>query len=141
MTEKQDNKTLLTDAQRLHGHLGPFLAIGVKMGTIINRILSENTEKRITIKIPNKIPYTCAIDGIQATTHCTVGNQKLTIQNSDSKITARATKENPRQEVTLTTKKRVIEKLMSQIRNDAELETLAHEIIETAENELFNIKS
>jgi formylmethanofuran dehydrogenase subunit E len=140
MTEKQHIKKQLTDARRLHGHLGPFLAIGVRMGNIINRVLPENAEKHITITVPNKIPYTCTIDGIQSTTQCTIGNQKLTVQNSDSEIISCATTENPHRKLTLTTKKEVTEKLMTQIRSDAELETLAQEIVETAENELFTIE-
>jgi formylmethanofuran dehydrogenase subunit E len=141
MTEKQDVKTALTNAQRLHGHLGPFLTIGVKMGTIINRTLLENAETRITLKVPNEIPYTCVIDGLQTTTHCTVGNQKLIVQSSSCEITATATTKNPHQKVTLTTKKEVIEKLITQIRNGVKLEELAQEIVEASEKELFSIRS
>jgi formylmethanofuran dehydrogenase subunit E len=73
--------SLIKKAADLHGHLGPFLVIGVRMGSLAKKILNanaeENNEFRVTARLPLLTPFTCIIDGIQATTQCTVGNQKL----------------------------------------------------------------
>ncbi len=140
MKEKLTGETILASAQRLHGHLGPFLAIGVRMGIIINTGLPESAEKKITIKVPDQIPFTCAIDGIQAATHCTVGNGRLTILNSHSDIIVQAKTENPKHKIILRTRKEMTAKIMTQIKDHVDLEALAGQIVKATETELFIIE-
>jgi len=98
-THKEKEKLSLTikKAEELHGHLGPFLVIGVRIGETAKRMLEvESNEKlRATVKIPLKTPFSCILDGIQSTTQCTVGNQKLKIENSQREITVQFKLENP----------------------------------------------
>jgi formylmethanofuran dehydrogenase subunit E len=81
--------SLIKKAAGFHGHLGPFLVIGVRMGSLAKKILNvnagENNKFRVTARLPLLTPFSCVIDGIQATTQCTVGNQKLRIENSQAK--------------------------------------------------------
>ena len=91
MHEEEEKLTsAIKNAEKLHGHLGPFLVIGVRMGKTVKRILNlnavEHKELEATAKIPLLTPISCIIDGIQTTTHCTVGNQKLKIENSQKEI-------------------------------------------------------
>ena len=82
--------TLIEKAAEFHGHLGPFLVIGVRMGKTVKETLNPNTGDKSKLeaaaKIPLLTPISCIIDGIQATTCCTVGNQKLKIENSQKEI-------------------------------------------------------
>lgn len=78
-------------AEELHGHLGPFLVIGVRMGEIARSFLNvdgSNPDMRVMVKVPLITPFSCILDGIQAVTRCTVGNRKLRIKNSDGPIMA-----------------------------------------------------
>jgi len=72
-------------AEEFHGHLGPFLVIGVRMGLIGVRKLGvkENNEKlRVTAMLKHQVPFSCVLDGIQVATKCTIGNRKLKLIDS-----------------------------------------------------------
>jgi len=83
VTESKEILLLIENAAKLHGHLGPFLVIGVRMGDSAKRHLDLDDKSdrglQASIKTPLSTPFSCVIDGIQATTSCTVGNQKLKI--------------------------------------------------------------
>jgi len=82
---------IIKKAADFHGHLGPFLVLGVRMGLIGVRELEAkgNEEKlRVTVMLRNSVPFSCVIDGIQVATKCTIGNKKLRLRSS-SRIAAR----------------------------------------------------
>ena len=73
-------------AAEFHGHLGPFLVLGVKMGLIGMKKLKIQANAwrlRIEVELPKQIPYTCTLDGLQAVTRCTFGNQKLSLKEEN----------------------------------------------------------
>lgn len=75
---------LLERAMEFHGHLGPFLVLGLRMGLAGLRELNINRgEKklRVTAKLNYSIPFSCTVDGLQIATKCTIGNKKLKIRN------------------------------------------------------------
>ena len=55
------------EAVRFHGHNGPFLAIGYRMGQFANESLSPQGISDIScvVKSPLRTPFTCVVDGIQ----------------------------------------------------------------------------
>ncbi len=59
------SKGLLEKAVRLHGHLGPFLILGLRMSLRAREILGGKPEKCV-VETVNRKPYLCAIDGIRA---------------------------------------------------------------------------
>ncbi len=59
------SRELLENAVRLHGHLGPFLVLGLKMSLHAERILGEKPEKCEVETISRK-PFLCVLDGIKA---------------------------------------------------------------------------
>jgi len=76
---------VLKRAEEAHGHLCPFLALGVRMGLLGVRELKakgDNEELRVTVMLQNSAPYPCFKDGIQAATGCTIENKKLRLENS-----------------------------------------------------------
>jgi formylmethanofuran dehydrogenase subunit E len=75
----------LQAATDLHGHFGPFLALGVRMGLYALRELGVNegdTRLHTTVMLEYVTPVSCILDGIQASTKCTVGNARLEWKHS-----------------------------------------------------------
>jgi len=71
---------LLEQAARFHGHLGPFLVLGLKAGLRAVEILGWKPLKMTaTIILVRKIPYTCFLDGVQFATGCTLGKGNIKV--------------------------------------------------------------
>ena len=86
---KQDLDKDMEKAVDFHGHLGPFLVVGVRMGIIGLKQLEArqgDTALRATVSLKRSVPFSCVIDGIQVTTRCTIGNGRLKIRNSPREI-------------------------------------------------------
>jgi len=74
-------ETLLQMASNLHGHFGPFLALGVRMGLVgLRELRVKQGDMRLntTVMLEYVVPISCILDGIQTSTGCTVGNTRLT---------------------------------------------------------------
>jgi len=76
-------KDILNKAAEFHGHLGPFLTIGVRMGLLAKKTLKSNGFKdlSVTVNTGNKTPLSCVVDGIQVATGCTLGKGNITVTN------------------------------------------------------------
>jgi formylmethanofuran dehydrogenase subunit E len=138
-----DLTVLMEKAADFHGHLGPFLVIGIRMGNMAKRVLKPNSrENRLqaAAKIPFSTPFSCVLDGIQATTKCTIGNQKLKIENSQKEITVQFKLENSNKTMQVSVNPGLVEKLMNRFSEGASNEELAREIAHTPENQLFTIE-
>jgi len=82
----------LEDAAALHGHLGPFLVIGYRIGLHAVEKLKPKNEfcLEVIAHLPAKTPYTCMLDGLQCSTKCTLGKGNIIhINSSEMKITIR----------------------------------------------------
>jgi len=55
----------LKRAVKIHGHLGPFLVLGVKMGLLAKSLLNKGIQK-CEVEVIDEKPYLCAVDGIRA---------------------------------------------------------------------------
>jgi formylmethanofuran dehydrogenase subunit E len=70
----------LKTAKAFHGHLGPMVAIGLRMGQIIVERWGDTPFsfhiRCFTGKTP---PISCVIDGLQLSTPCTIGNGGIEI--------------------------------------------------------------
>ncbi|MEM0203939.1 MAG: formylmethanofuran dehydrogenase subunit E family protein [Archaeoglobaceae archaeon] len=76
----------LDDAVRMHGHKGPWLVLGYRAGLRALEVLKPEDEHDLvcTVKCPLRTPYTCSIDGIQASTGCTLGKMSIRIEENDA---------------------------------------------------------
>ena len=73
----------IEEATRLHGHLGPWLVLGYRVGLRALEVLgAKYSELDCTAYLPLKTPYSCALDGIQAATGCTMGKLNLKVIES-----------------------------------------------------------
>ena len=136
--------SLIKKAADFHGHLGPFLVIGVRMGTLTKKILNVNAGKnnklRITARLPLLTPFSCIIDGIQATTQCTIGNQKLKMENSQTKIIVYFELKNSYKALRIHVNPKIIKELKNRYSEGASNEELAQEIASIPESQLFIIE-
>ncbi len=142
MTESNDLKATIEFARKLHGHIGPYLVIGLKMGAAAKKALNiseiESTHLRAEVAVPLYPPFSCLLDGIQVSTTCTIGNQRLSIKNAKS-IQATFTKENDSKIVKIKLTKQFSEQLKQwHLQNQLD-EAHAWGIAGLSENKLFAI--
>ncbi|MBC7318006.1 formylmethanofuran dehydrogenase subunit E family protein [Candidatus Bipolaricaulota bacterium] len=66
---------------RFHGHPGPFLALGIRMGLLALKLLESSGYSgiRAEVETGTKPPISCLADGIQVSTGCTAGKGNLVI--------------------------------------------------------------
>lgn len=143
-TKSQKLDILLERAVEFHGHLGPFLVLGLRMGLVgLRKLNVKRGEKklRVTAKLPYSIPFSCAVDGLQIATKCTMGNKKLKIKNQPGIAT----------KLELDSKKQVIvvvnstlfdtlkRKLHSEKVPSGEVQELGRLVASMPEDELFTI--
>jgi len=93
-----------------------------------------------TIKIPLFTPFSCAIDGVQATTSCTIGNQKLRIEDSKQEIVGRFELQNPPTTLEIGVNQKVVEELAKRMSEGTASEELATQIAFMPESQLFKIE-
>lgn len=134
--------SILERATEFHGHLGPFLVIGVRIGLIgLERLkTTENTPMTVAVSLPLCVPFSCIIDGLQITTKCTIGNQKLTMTDS-SGIEAKFERKDNGQRLIIAMNPSTFEELKTQLLKkgirEEEVEELAWRVATIPEAKLF----
>jgi len=80
-----DKKITLEQAARFHGHLGPWLVLGVLMGEYAVKTLKAKKYFGVEVKVwgANKRPKSCLIDGLQLSTGATYGKGNITKYNGN----------------------------------------------------------
>ena len=71
---------------RFHGHNGPFLALGYKLGTFLTKKYKSRgiMDFTITVKTRPRKPFICLIDGLQCSTFATLGKGTMIVENCGS---------------------------------------------------------
>jgi formylmethanofuran dehydrogenase subunit E len=141
---EQELETMIRDAVKLHGHLGPFLVIGVRMGIIANRILNPahngSNALQATVRLPLRTPFSCVLDGIQFTTKCTVGNQRLRMEDSQEEMAAEFKVKGSSKTLTISINRRIIGEIERGFSRGATNEQVAAKIASAREDRLFELK-
>ena len=72
---------LVKGAMEFHGHLGPFLVLGIRAGLLANSLLKKDyfKTKALVVTEPSP-PNSCFIDGIQFVTGCTMGKGNIKLK-------------------------------------------------------------
>ena len=142
MPKPNELTTIIEFARKLHGHVGPFLVIGLKMGAAAKKALNlsdtECTLLTAEVAVPLHPPFSCLLDGIQVSTTCTIGNQRLQVKNSKT-IQATFTRQKDAKKVKITLTQHLSEQLEQKQKQNQLTEELALEIADMPENQLFNI--
>ncbi len=77
-----DARELFALGVRFHGHPGPFLALGIRMGLLALKLLGSPGYQGITAEVEtgSQPPLSCLVDGIQVSTGCTTGKGNLVVR-------------------------------------------------------------
>ncbi|HID96106.1 MAG TPA: CooT family nickel-binding protein [Candidatus Latescibacteria bacterium] len=71
----------LSRVRAFHGHLGPMVTLGLRMGEAISGRMGDRPfAYTITVFTGPKPPLSCLVDGLQLSTPCTVGNGGIRIE-------------------------------------------------------------
>jgi len=137
-----EQQAIIEFARQLHGHVGPYLVIGLRMGAAAKKALNitdmEIAHLRAEVALPLYPPFSCLLDGIQVSTTCTIGNQRLQLKNSKTVQAIFIVEENGKI-VKITLDKKFIEILKEKKKEDKLNEAFAWELAEVPENQLFKI--
>jgi formylmethanofuran dehydrogenase subunit E len=139
---KKDLKPMIECARKLHGHVGPYVVIGLRMGAAAKKALNigddESTLLTAEVSVPLHPPFSCLLDGVQVSTTCTVGNQRLQFKNAKT-IQAIFSSQKDTKTVKITLAKRFREQLERKKKIDKLDESFAWRLAELPENQLFDI--
>jgi formylmethanofuran dehydrogenase subunit E len=122
------SKELLENAVRLHGHLGPFLVLGLKMSLQAEKVFGQKPEK-CEVETINSKPFLCVLDGIKAV----IGSEAVTVREGNG-LSARFSKAS-REEVIVRVKKALVEKYAEGPWEKSE--EYAYEVIHSDDEQLF----
>ena len=135
------NSKLLEDAKSFHGHLGPFIVLGLRIGLIGLHELNmskHSDELKVIAYLNYKPPISCILDGLQITTGCTLGNKKLEFNESDEVLINFIVK--GKNVLSIKVDNAMIDKLLKKpMKSIEEMEKLAYEVAKIPQKELFNI--
>lgn len=146
MYNKSEDLTInIKNAVNLHGHLGPFLVIGVKMSRLAKKSLNadkvQHRDMLVKAKLPLETPFSCILDGIQATTQCTIGNGKLKVKNSEESVLATFKLKYQNKALTIHVNPKLIKTLEEQLSKGISNEELAWKIADMPEKHLFIVEN
>ncbi|MEM2083318.1 MAG: hypothetical protein QW303_07505 [Nitrososphaerota archaeon] len=125
------SKDILNKAVLLHGHLGPFLVLGVKAGLFIKKFWNEEIDLCI-LKTINKKPQLCTADGLKTI----LGENNVEISNGEGISIEIHRRENKIAEIFI--KKEIIDKYVNIPWEKCE--EAAYEVLAYKEEELFILK-
>ena len=107
----QNDEEFLSQAVKFHGHLGPYMVLGLRAGLFANQVLEKdpmNTEAIIeTLPRP---PESCFVDGVQFATGCTMGKRNISLKEGEG---LKATFNKNNKVLILTLKQEIIDEINS----------------------------
>ncbi len=134
-----NNRIMLNEAIKFHGHLGPYLVLGILAGELAIKRLRYKKYFDLEVKVwgANRKPKSCLIDGLQLSTGATYG--KGNIHKLDGrKIKIEFCNPNNNKKFILRFRESLIKRL-KETKTHRDSELLAKRLYKTEYNELFNL--
>jgi formylmethanofuran dehydrogenase subunit E len=127
---------MINQAIEFHGHLGPFLVLGIRMGLLALRVLRSPGYEGIEalVKTGNTPSLSCLLDGIQISTGCTMGKGNIATVPLGR---AEADFSTDEKKVTIKVEDEIIDEIKSWRESYATLEEIAWSISKRSDEELF----
>ena len=134
------NRISLKEAIRFHGHLGPYLVLGILAGEAALKKLGCKKYFGLEIKVRGaaKKPRSCLIDGLQLATGATYGKGNINKLNG-SLIKIVFQDRISKKKITLSLKNNLIKKL-KEVKTHQDAELLAKQLYKTNYSNLFSLK-
>lgn len=120
-----------------HGHLGPFLVLGLKAGLLVNSLFGKDCfkTKAIVTSEPSP-PSSCFVDGVQFVTGCTMGKRNIELRKGRD-VSVLFLKEN--KGLRLRVKKEIFDCIRS-ISSEKTSEEASLSLLNKSANELFEVE-
>ena len=137
----RSRRITLKEAEKFHGHLGPYLVLGILAGELALRKMRTKKYFGFEIKVwgANKKPKSCLIDGLQLSTGSTYG--KSNIHRLDGrKIKIEFCNSNNKKKFTLRFRENLMQRL-EETKTHRDSELLAKRLYKTDSHKLFNLIS
>lgn len=125
----------LASLKRFHGHLGPYVTIGLRMGNIARRELGDYRGMMATVFCSLVPPVRCIVDGVQFSSGCTFGKANIKVKPGANPSVV-FTKANKR--LTVTLKKGLRSKIDKEMSRTHEEEQSYH-YYRMSDRELFDV--
>ncbi len=120
-----------------HGHLGPFVVVGYRMGGVANRLLGTDAFAKTAVALTGgKPPQSCVIDGIQLSSGCTIGKGTIGLIDQGEVASIFLSKKD-RRWVKISLRQDKLEEISSVQHGD--MEELARKLYSLGDEELFEI--
>ncbi len=129
--------SFLKKAASFHGHLGPHLVLGLKMGLLAKRLLKGDPfNMRAEIHTRKTPPQSCILDGVQFSSGCTLGKGNIKVKE-DSEIYGIFFKDS--EKVMIKANPKIITDIKKVPREN--LEECAYNLFTMKDDELFDVVS
>jgi len=133
----EQSEEFLLRAVEFHGHLGPYLVLGLKAGLYANEIFGrEPMNTKASIKTKTTPPQSCFADGVQFSTGCTLGKGNISLTEGEGLV---VTFEKNNQILTLKLRKEIIEEISSLPSKEEAWENLAKDLYQRKIEEIFEV--
>ncbi|HIE04744.1 MAG TPA: CooT family nickel-binding protein [Candidatus Latescibacteria bacterium] len=137
LEEPHELPEALRRAKEFHGHLGPVVTLGLRMGRVISEKMgNEPFSYMITAFTGPKPPPSCLVDGLQLSTPCTVGNGGIRIEDGGE---LRAVAEMKGRRLEVSVREEIRDKIAKEYDPERE-EVLPLELWAMSDEELFNLE-
>lgn len=132
------NETLKERATEFHGHDGPYMVIGLRMGLAALKMLECKGwfDIECEVRLDWNPPDSCVIDGIQSSTGCTMGKRNISVVEQSGVMACFKSRGSS---LTLILRSEVISKIRDNLVDDDIPQDLIEELEETDLDELFEI--
>lgn len=136
LTVERDNiKGMVECGIKLHGHSGPYLNLGIRMGLLALDQLDAKGYFGLSteVELEYRTPMSCLIDGLQISTGCTMGKGNIKVKNNSVPI--KVTIKSEQKTITITIKPEIYQLMDFKKNTD---EDLAEKILKMSDRELFD---
>ena len=128
---------LVKGVVEFHGHLGPFLVLGVKAGLLANSLLGKDCFKTTAIVATDPSPpNSCFVDGVQFVTGCTMGKGNIKLRRGKN-TSVLFLKEG--RKLRLKLKDKVLESI-KEVSSEEESKRLSLKLLNMPVSELFEVQ-
>jgi formylmethanofuran dehydrogenase subunit E len=122
-----------------HGHLGPFLVLGLRAGLLGTHHLGKSHfELKAGVETSARPPRSCFIDGVQFSSGCTTGKGNLEVRTG-SNVSVEFT--GGGRSLRIGVKDHILEMLDSLSSEERQVERLSREMLQKTDDELFSVKT
>ena len=134
------NRVTLKEAIKFHGHMGPYLVLGILAGELALKKLRCKKYFGLNVRVweAHKKPKSCLIDGLQLSTGATYGKGNINKLNG-SKMKIEFQNQINRKKIILIFNNWLIKKL-DETKTHKDSELLAKELYRIDYSKLFNLK-